>query len=113
MHYRVGTSGDWSTSIPAVTNKTSSSNSDSWTIYYYMDASTNYNGQGSSSSPWGSKTTTMEKVTPSITAPTAKSSQSYTGSALALANAGSTNYGTLQYSLNHSTWGTSIPTAVN
>jgi hypothetical protein len=95
MHYRLGESGSWSTSIPTIKDKTSSSNSDSWTVYYYMDASTNYTGQGSSSSPWGSKITTMEKVTPTIIAPTAKSAQAYTGSALALANEGSTNWGTL------------------
>ena len=60
----------------------------------------------------GSKTFSISKVTPSVTVPTAKT-LTYNGSAQALANAGSTNWGTLQYSLDNSNWSTSIPTATN
>ena len=60
----------------------------------------------------GSKTFTISKVTPTVTAPTAKV-LTYNGSAQTLANAGSTNFGTLKYSLDNSTWSTSVPTATN
>ena len=56
MHYRVGSSGTWTTTIPTRTNVGSD------TIYYYMDASTNYTAKGSSSEPWGSVTGTMNRA---------------------------------------------------
>ena len=52
------------------------------------------------------------KAVPAYTAPTAKS-LTYTGSAQAVLNAGSTSNGTIQYSADNSTWGTSIPTKIN
>ena len=55
---------------------------------------------------------TVNHANPSVTAPTAKS-LTYNGSAQALVNAGSTTGGTLQYSLNNSSWSTSIPTGTN
>lgn len=54
MHYRLGTSGSWITSIPTATDI------GSYTVYWYMDASTNYNGKGSSSSPAGSVNTWIQ-----------------------------------------------------
>jgi len=54
----------------------------------------------------------INKVTPTVVAPTAKS-LTYNGSAQALVNAGSTNYGTLQYSLDNSSYSTSIPSGIN
>lgn len=54
----------------------------------------------------------IQKAAPAYTAPTAKS-LTYTGSAQALLNAGSTSNGTIQYSANNSTWSTSIPTQTN
>lgn len=60
----------------------------------------------------GSATFTINKVTPTVTAPTAKS-LTYTGSAQALVNAGSTNWGTLKYSLDDSTYSTEIPSGTN
>lgn len=56
MHYRLGTNGSWTTSIPTATN------ANTYTVYWYMDASTNYNGKGSSSSPAGSVSTTIKKL---------------------------------------------------
>ena len=56
-----------------------------------------------------SKTFIIVKATPTVTAPTGKS-LTYTGSAQALVNAGSTTGGTLQYSLDGQTYGTAIPT---
>ena len=69
MHYKVN-SGSWTTTIPTSTN------AGSWTIYYYMDASTNYTGRGSSSSAWGSVTGKINKATQS--APTATGATEHT-----------------------------------
>lgn len=60
---------------------------------------------------------TVNKATPTVTAPTAKA-LTYTGSAQALVNAGSTNDGTMQYALGNATeatqsYTTSIPTAAD
>lgn len=57
-------------------------------------------------------TFTINKLTPTVTTPTAKV-LTFNGTAQELVNAGSTNYGTLKYSLDNSTWSTSIPTATN
>ena len=57
-----------------------------------------------------SKTFTIVKATPVVTAPTAKS-LTYNGAAQALVNAGSTTLGTLQYSLDDRTYGTNVPTS--
>ena len=82
VHYRLGTSGSWSTSIPTSTN------AGTYTIYYYVDASTNYNAVGSSSSPY-SVSTTIAKRTPVLsTSPTARTGLSYTGSAQNLLSGG-------------------------
>lgn len=102
IYYRLGTSGNFSTDIPTATN------ADTYTVYYYAAESTNYN----QSTPIGSVSVTIYKVTPTVTAPTAKS-LSYTGNSLTLANAGSTNYGTLQYSSDNSSWSTTIPSGTN
>ena len=56
---------------------------------------------------------TINKATPSVTAPTAKT-LTYTGSAQALVNAGSTTGGTLVYSLSENgTYSATVPTATN
>jgi hypothetical protein len=52
---------------------------------------------------------TINKVTPTVTAPTAKV-LTYNGSQQELVNAGSTNFGTLQYRAGSDSWSTSIPT---
>ena len=56
--------------------------------------------------------TAKMKATPTVTAPTANS-LTYTGSAQALVNAGSTSGGTLQYKLGSGEYSTTIPTATN
>lgn len=55
---------------------------------------------------------TVNYATPTVTAPTAKN-LTYTGSAQALVNAGSTTGGELQYSLNGSSWSTTVPTGTD
>lgn len=83
MHYRVGTNGTWSTTIPRRTNAGSDS------IYWYMDASTNYNGLGSASSPMPNVVGTVNKATPVLsTSPTYRTGLTYTGSAQNLLTGG-------------------------
>lgn len=53
------------------------------------------------------------KATPTVTAPSAKTSLTYTGSAQSLISAGSTSGGTLQYSLDGTNYSTGIPTGTN
>ena len=78
----------------------------------------NYNA-----SPWSNSVTVqMNKVTPTVTAPTLKTGLVYNGSPQALINAGSTNYGTLMYrdtwyapesAWDTFDWITTVPTATN
>jgi methionine-rich copper-binding protein CopC len=56
---------------------------------------------------------TIAKVTPTVTAPTLVENLVYNSTSQALLNAGSTNFGTLQYSRNNETFSTSIPTEIN
>lgn len=60
-----------------------------------------------------SKTLTFNiaKANAAVTAPTAKTDLTYTGSAQELVNAGSATGGTMQYKLGDGEWGTAIPTA--
>ena len=48
-----------------------------------------------------------------VTAPSAQSGLVYSGSAQALVTAGTTNFGTMKYSTDNSTWNADIPTATN
>ena len=57
-------------------------------------------------------TFTIGKVTPTVTTPTAKV-LTYNGSAQELVNGGSTNFGTLKYSSDGTSYSISIPTATN
>ena len=92
----------WSTTIPTGTDVSST-----YKVYYRVVGNSNVNDVASSYI-----TCSISKVTPTVTAPTAKV-LTYNGSAQALVNAGSTNFGTLQYSLDNSTWSTTIPTGTN
>ena len=91
----------WSTTIPTGTN------AGSYTVYYRVVGDSNINDVASSYI-----TCSISKVTPTVTAPTAKS-LTYSGYAQTLVNAGSTNFGTLQYSSDNSTWSTTVPTGTN
>ncbi|AGI47469.1 hypothetical protein TALC_00467 [Thermoplasmatales archaeon BRNA1] len=55
----------------------------------------------------------VAKGTPAVTAPTAAVGLIYNNSALTLVSAGSTTAGTLQYSLDNSSWDAALPTATN
>lgn len=58
----------------------------------------------------GDVVVTYTTLDPIYTAPTAKENLEYTGEAQELLNAGSTEYGTIEYSLDGNTWSTNIPT---
>ena len=60
-----------------------------------------------------SKTFNIVKATPTVTALTAVADLEYNGSAQALVNAGSTDFGTLLYSLDSENYSEDIPTATN
>ncbi|WP_197019281.1 CUB domain-containing protein [Prevotella sp. MA2016] len=60
-----------------------------------------------------SKTFNIVKATPTVSAPAAVENLVYDGSALALVNAGTTDFGTLLYSTDGNNYSKDIPTATN
>ena len=83
-----------------------------------------WSGNGNyNASPWSNSVTlTMNKVTPTVTAPTLKTGLVYNGTAQELVTPGSTNYGTLMYrdteiapesDWDAFDWITTVPTATN
>ena len=104
MYYRVGTSGSFSTTMPTASGR----NAGSYTLYYYVDASTNYTAYGSSSSP-KSLTVTVAQAGGSVkTAPT-NSAVTY-GSGSYLCTAGASDTGTIYYKLSGGSYSTTRPT---
>ena len=55
----------------------------------------------------------IDKATPTVTSPTARTGLVYNGAAQNLANAGSTNGGTLKYSTDNVNWSNNVPTRTN
>ena len=102
VYYKVN-SGAWSTSIPKATA------AGSYTIYYKMDPTLNYTGIDETLVG----TATIGKVNPTVTAPVAKTGLVYNASYQTLITAGSTNGGTLKYSLDNVTYSTSLPQGLN
>ena len=92
---------EWSTSIPQGTNATD------YTVYWKLTGDSNHDNIDSTSI-----VVNIAKVTPTVTAPTAKV-LIYNTSAQVLANNGSTNFGTLQYSSDNTTWNSNIPSGTN
>jgi hypothetical protein len=101
MQYKVD-SGSWSNNIPTMDN------AGTYSIYYRVLESANYYGTDGTDNI----TNSIAKVTPTVVAPTPRV-LTYNTSSQALVNAGSTNWGTLQYSLDNSSWSTNIPEAIN
>jgi len=120
---------DWAygdnASIPSVTGNTDngsvtytySSDNSTWSStqptdagsYYIkatIDATSNYNGASCTN------TFTISKVTPTIVSPV-PNVLTFNKSAQELATIGSTDFGTLKYSLDNSSWSTSMPTGTN
>ena len=101
MQYKLNSNGTYGTSIPKAKN------AGSYTIFYKVVGNNNYNDVAEKSI-----TVTIKKANGSVTAPTAKT-LTYTGSAQALVNAGSTSTGTIQYKLGTGSYNAAIPTATN
>ena len=94
LHYRLGSSGAWSTEKPTAIEK------GTYYVYWYMDATSNYNGLYSSSNPASVTSYISEKLTPNITTtPSAKSGLVYNGNAQELLSGGAADVpGTFTYS---------------
>lgn len=93
---------NWSSSVPSKTN------AGNYAIYWKLDGGTNYNSIASTAI-----NVSIAKVTPTVVVPTAKTGLTYNTQAQELLNAGSANWGTLQYSLDNEAYGTSIPSGTN
>lgn len=88
---------NWGSSVPQGTN------AGDYTVYWKLTGDANHNDVASTAI-----SVSIAKVTPTVTAPTAKIGLVYDGTAQELVNAGSTDFGTLQYSLDDETYGTGI-----
>ena len=93
---------NWSTSVSVATNASN------YTVYYKVVGDSNINDI-----PTNNFSVSIAKVTPTVDAPTAKSGLIYNATPQVLADGGSTNWGTMQYSLDNSTWDTSVPSVTN
>jgi len=104
LKYRIGTEGAWSTELPQATD------AGAYDVYYYIDY-----GQTGDADPeniFGPVACLIAKVTPTLTAaPAAIPALGYDGSAKTLITAGSTEHGTLEYSLDNETWSEDLPKA--
>lgn len=102
LKYRLGEEGDYSTSIPSVTN------AGIYTVYYKVFGDqVNF-----SDSDEYKVTVTVDKAASTIkTSPAAIPNLKYTDKPLALINAGSVTGGQLLYKLEDGEYGTSVPTA--
>ena len=101
MQYKLG-NGDWSTTVPSATN------AGTYTVAYRVQGNETYAGDDG-----GSFNVSIAKANPNVSAPTGKTSLVYNGTAQALANAGSTTGGTMQYKLGNGDWSTTVPSATN
>lgn len=94
MHYRIGENGTWSTTIPTATD------TGSWIIYYYMDATHNYTARGSSSNPWGNVSSSIGKADQE--APTAYGSTVTYGNTANASASGGGGQGSIEWSNGNS-----------
>lgn len=102
LQYKVG-SGSYGTSVPTGTD------AGTYTVSYKVVGGTNYEDVAEQTLP----AITIGKATPEVVAPVAESDLTYTGSEQALVTAGSTTGGTMEYSVNGSTYGESVPVGEN
>ncbi|MCI8404812.1 MAG: hypothetical protein HFE49_07925 [Clostridia bacterium] len=103
LMYRVGNSGNYSSTVPKATN------AGKYVVWYYVKGDSNHGDTTAESVE-----VTIGKANSSITkAPTAKTGLVTTGSAQALVTAGTSTGGTMEYSLTGvgNDWSTTIPTA--
>lgn len=93
----------WATTLPLGTN------AGEYTVWYrFTSSNTNYAGINAQSLK-----ATIAKATPTVTAPKAIAGLTYSGQPQVLVEAGSTTGGTMEYSLDGTTYAASLPTATN
>lgn len=101
LNYKLGENGTWSETIPTATD------AGDYKVYYKVV------GDGSHSDTAETEiSVTIAKAAPSVTAPTAKQ-LTYSGAEQELVNAATTADGTIEYSLDKTTWAATIPTGKN
>lgn len=100
MLYKLN-NGSWSYDRPQAQNV------NTYTVYYKAEENKKYK-----ESEIGSVTAAIAKVIPTVTAPTPET-LTYNTQAQSLISAGSTNWGTLKYSLDNKIFSTNIPTATD
>ena len=93
---------EWNSAIPQGTDATE------YTVYWKLTGDANH--VDINATP---VTIHISKVTPTVSAPVSKTGLIYNATAQDLINAGSTNFGVLQYSLDNVNYGTSIPQGIN
>jgi hypothetical protein len=101
--YRLGDSGDFSSSIPTATN------AGTYTLYFYAAESANYLQSATQNIE-----VTISKAIPSYTSPQGKDNLIYSGEAQELLIEGSSPDGIIKYSDDEGeTWTTDIPEGIN
>lgn len=96
------TGGSWGTSYSA-------KNPGTWYVWVKVTGNGDINDVAAASKV----SKYIDKATPTVTTPTARTGLVYNGSAQNLANAGSTNGGTLKYSTDNVNWSNNVPTSTN
>lgn len=96
------TGGSWGTSYSA-------KNPGTWYVWVKVTGNGDINDVAAASKV----SKYIDKATPTVTMPTAKTGLVYNGSAQNLANPGSTNGGTLKYSTDNVNWSNIVPTSTN
>lgn len=100
LEYKVN-DGEWSMELPCATVP------GTYKVYYRVNGGTNYYDI-----PEAMLTIVMEKATPVVTAPVAKN-LTYNGEEQELVEAGSTDIGCVEYSLDNVEWSNNLPKAIN
>ena len=99
MQYRIGTTGEWSSTIPEATN------ADTYYVYYKVKGASGY----SDVEGVAAIEVTIGKIAPAVTAPVAFDTLVYNGLAQTLIVAGEAIGGEMQYSLDGTNWSTALP----
>lgn len=102
IEYKLG-DGEWTQTLPTATN------AGEYTVYYKFTADNNYTTIETEQQ----LTVTVAKAEAQVTAPTAKTSLTYSGEAQTLVNAGSATGATINYKLGDGEYSETIPAATN
>ena len=103
-----------SSSVATKSGDTAGTNVGGYTTRWTLNDTALYQWADGSTAAYKEVTTQINKVTPTVTAPTKATDMTYNGNDRDLtATAGSANYGTLEYSIDGTNWSTTRPTAKN